>query len=720
MKCIDVILIALFLAGAVTADSGDLVINEFMARNSMSFQDPAGEYDDWIEIYNPTAQSVDIAGMYLTDRLDNPRKWQVPLDVPAQTTLPPYGCLLIWADADADQAGLHADFKLSDEGEAIGLYDVAGTLVDSVAFGAQDADQSYGRYPDATETWRVFEEPTPGLPNQRSPGDVVISEIMYHPYFEDLSGEDTELEYIELFNRGTVAVSLRDWQIDQGVRFTFPDVVLNGRSYLVVAADVDAFTARYPNVTNVVGGWAGHLSNSGETVELRDNTGEVVDSVVYAEDGDWAVRELGPSDYGHRGWRWRNDHDGGGKSLELVDIDAANEFGQNWAASDPNGGTPGAANSMAQTETAPLIGEVGHLPVVPGPVDPVTVTARVVTTSRDALDVYLCYRIDRSEFTGLNDYPTFDANDYTVLPMADDGAHGDGLADDGLFGVAVPPHPDGTVIEFYVQATDGNGRSRTWPAPSRVDRQAQQVTNALYRVDAAFNPYSYWQIGSQPLYYVVMTEAERGRLAYLGRVSSQAFSHAQMNGTFISVDGEDILLRYNVGIRNRGNGSRTPPPNNYHVNFPKDRPWKGVSAININSKFTYIQRLGHAVFQMAGLPALDVTQVQVRVNGEDLAPADPERMYGSYVHLEVYDSDWAGNHLPDDNQGNLYGCVSRSRYCDLSYRGEDPAVYGAEGRYSKETNAAANDWSDLIALTYALDETPDETYVQEVETVRQR
>ena len=250
-----------------------------------------------------------------------------------------------------------------------------------------------------------------------------------------------------------------------------------------------------------------------------------------------------------------------------------------------------------------------------------------------------------------------------------------------------------------------------------VDGVAEQVTNALYRVDAEFNPYAYWEIGGQPLYYMVMTEAERGRLAYLGTRRDHGLSHARMNGTFISVDGQDILLRYNVGIRNRGNGSRIPPPNNYHVDFPSDRLWKDVSGININSKYTYIQLLGHTVFHMAGLPALNAKRVQVRVNGEDLAPMDPERMYGSYVHLEVYDSDWADAHLPDDSQGNLYRCVSRSRYCDLRYRGDDPTVYGLDDRYAKKTNAGVNDWSDLIALNYTLDEGPDETYVEDVEAV---
>jgi CotH kinase protein/Lamin Tail Domain len=716
-----VILAVFCLAGAVpAADPPRLVINEFMARNETGLQDPAGDFDDWVEIYNLDSQSADMGGMYLTDNLSNPTKWQVPVGVPAQTTIAPNGYLLIWADGEGGEGPLHTGFRLNDEGEAVGLYDAAGVPIDSVMFGPQNPDQSYGRFPDGIGTWQVFSGPTPGQPNERDHADVVISEIMYHPYSGALQAENRDEEYIELFNRGSSAVSLRNWQITDGVQFNFPNVVLDSGAYLVVAADSGVFAARYPEVENVVGRWNGRLSNSGETVELRDDADVIVDSVTYADNGDWSVRELGPVDHGHRGWTWRDDHDGGGKSLELVSVVLPNESGLNWAASDPNGGTPGMANSMATDDEAPLISDVGHVPVVPGPADPVTVTATVAGAANDVPEVYLRYRVDTSEYTdrlGRGGYPTFDANDYMTLAMFDDGAHGDGMARDGVYGAEVPPHPDGTVIEFYVQTHDRAGHARTWPAPSIIDGDVQQVTNALYRVDAAFNPYAYWQIGSQPLYYMVMTEAERGRLAYLGNRRDDSESHAQMNGTFISVDGQDILLRHNVGIRNRGNGSRMPAPNNYHVNFPHDRLWKAVSAININTRYTYIQLLGHAMFHLAGLPALDAKRVQVRVNGEDLAPLDPDRMHGSYVHLEVYDGDWADNQLPDDSRGNLYRCASRSRYCNLQYRGEDPAVYGQEGRYGKKTNTAANDWSDLIALTYTLDEAPDETYTQDVEAV---
>jgi hypothetical protein len=94
-----------------------LVINEFMASNNNCTQDPQGQCDDWIEIYNYGVDAVDIGGMYLTDNLSDPVKWQIPINDPALTTIEPGGHLLIWADGDISDPGLHANFKLDVNGE---------------------------------------------------------------------------------------------------------------------------------------------------------------------------------------------------------------------------------------------------------------------------------------------------------------------------------------------------------------------------------------------------------------------------------------------------------------------------------------------------------------------------------------------------------------------------------------------------------------------------
>jgi hypothetical protein len=143
-----------------------LVINEFMASNNNYTEDPQGQCDDWIEVYNYGVDAVDIGGMYLTDNLSDPIKWQIPVNDPAMTTIEPGGYMLIWADGDISDPGLHANFKLDANGEEIGLFKSDGTtMIDSVVFGEQTSDISYGRYPDGNDNWRFFGLPSPSAEN---------------------------------------------------------------------------------------------------------------------------------------------------------------------------------------------------------------------------------------------------------------------------------------------------------------------------------------------------------------------------------------------------------------------------------------------------------------------------------------------------------------------------------------------------------------------------
>jgi hypothetical protein len=152
-------------AQASTADI-PVVINEIMAANRTIVRDPQLQYDDWVELYNAGDVAVNVGGMYLTDNLSQPTKWRIPADTPPATTIAAHGYLLIWTDGDTSDTGLHASFRLSDEGEEIGLYAADGvTLIDGFSFGEQMADVSYGRSPDGGPELQFLPTPTPGTPN---------------------------------------------------------------------------------------------------------------------------------------------------------------------------------------------------------------------------------------------------------------------------------------------------------------------------------------------------------------------------------------------------------------------------------------------------------------------------------------------------------------------------------------------------------------------------
>jgi hypothetical protein len=159
-------LACLLLSWSSLCPAATLVINEVLASNNSGVSDPQNEFDDWIEIYNPGQTAVDVAGMYVTDDLREPTKWQFPTGHPELTRVAPGGFLVLWADGDTADAGLHASFNLSAAGEEIGLFDADGvTLVDSVSFGEQFVDVSYGRYPDGAADWIFMGWPTPGDTN---------------------------------------------------------------------------------------------------------------------------------------------------------------------------------------------------------------------------------------------------------------------------------------------------------------------------------------------------------------------------------------------------------------------------------------------------------------------------------------------------------------------------------------------------------------------------
>ncbi|MBN8683666.1 MAG: CotH kinase family protein [Chitinophagales bacterium] len=123
-----------------------VAINEFMASNTNTVTDQDGEYEDWIELYNTSASSFDLSGWFLSDNPDNLQKYELP----AGTSIAGNGYLIVWADEDGTQVGLHANFKLSASGEVVYLVDPSGAIAQEVSFGQQESDKSYSRIPNGT------------------------------------------------------------------------------------------------------------------------------------------------------------------------------------------------------------------------------------------------------------------------------------------------------------------------------------------------------------------------------------------------------------------------------------------------------------------------------------------------------------------------------------------------------------------------------------------
>ena len=158
--------------------------------------------------------------------------------------------------------------------------------------------------------------------------NIVINEIMYN----DQSGPDT-LEYLELHNAGATAAAVGGMEFTSGITMTIPaGVTMAPGSYLVLARNAAAHSTVFAN--SIVTEWTGGgLSNSGETIEISNSDGTVIDVVSYDDGNGWPI-----------------EADGNGYALVLCDPASDNNAASSWGLepatfrSSGYFGSPGVAN----------------------------------------------------------------------------------------------------------------------------------------------------------------------------------------------------------------------------------------------------------------------------------------------------------------------------------------------------------------------------------------
>ncbi len=286
-----------------TATLGAVVVNE------VHYNPAEGDSLEFVELYNPDAGEVSVAGWSFSSGID--------FYFPQGATIPAGGYLLLCKDRataatrfGVPAAELYGDYggKLDNAGETLELVDASGTLVDVLRYdddppwaSAADGDggslqricdtfstQHPGNWtsgPDAVPTplaRNVLSEcPPPELP----PPPIAINEISYHP----ANDRDDLEEYIELINNTSSPVDLAGYSFEDGITFEFaPGTVIPPGGFVVVCRNVEHMRTAYA-LANAVGDFTGQLSNDGERITLVDAAGAYVDSVRYADSGDWPV-----------------------------------------------------------------------------------------------------------------------------------------------------------------------------------------------------------------------------------------------------------------------------------------------------------------------------------------------------------------------------------------------------------------------------------------------
>jgi CotH kinase protein/Lamin Tail Domain/Secretion system C-terminal sorting domain len=137
--------------GAAWASNTTVIINEIMAQNQSIVKDEAGQYEDWIELYNLTDQPINLGGYALSDDVAKPTKWLIP----SGTVIEAKNYLVVWADEDSTDGPLHANFKLSASGESLTLINANLQLLDTLNFGQQIVDKGYARVPNGTGKFKI-------------------------------------------------------------------------------------------------------------------------------------------------------------------------------------------------------------------------------------------------------------------------------------------------------------------------------------------------------------------------------------------------------------------------------------------------------------------------------------------------------------------------------------------------------------------------------------
>ncbi len=150
-----------------------VVINEFLAMNDSINADSAGQFDDWVEIYNTGTTIVQFDGLYISDDPAEPLKWALPTGQGIDAG----GYALFWADDDdgegdsgaPSQGDRHMSFKLSSSGESLLLSYAEGgesVRVDAIEYGTQQPNISAARKPDGNEDQPMqYGAPTPDATN---------------------------------------------------------------------------------------------------------------------------------------------------------------------------------------------------------------------------------------------------------------------------------------------------------------------------------------------------------------------------------------------------------------------------------------------------------------------------------------------------------------------------------------------------------------------------
>lgn len=268
--------------GPTIASKNDVIINEYMISNTFTIYDCEGEYGDWVELYNPGSESVNMEGCGITDDADDPFKYVFP----EGTVIESGKYLLVFCDGKnkIDENGvIHTNFSLSVSDGSISLYTPDRSLSDTIKIVDMPDNISCGLAEGESEP-KLFARPTPGKQNTTTWTEL---SVQITPDINDgvlisetLSATTSKrgkykTDYIEIYNSTSSEVNLKGYTLSQSpgeAFFTFPNITLDANSYILVYCDGQYKTEKKNDLHAPI-----KISTSGEDFYLANAGGRVCD-----------------------------------------------------------------------------------------------------------------------------------------------------------------------------------------------------------------------------------------------------------------------------------------------------------------------------------------------------------------------------------------------------------------------------------------------------------
>jgi hypothetical protein len=588
------------MAENLPAGSNGLFISEFVASNETSLIDEDGDSPDWIEIYNPTQQTVDMNGRYLTDDINDLNKWEFP-----SVQLSPGGFMVVFAsgkDRRDPDSQLHTDFALRADSESIALVEPDGVTIAHAYWDYQQqfTDIAYGLSSNSasiqTETILLQEgiEAKAMIPTDGSLGQA-WTELAFNDS-DWLSGNSgIGYDYTGLIGLDIGAMRNVNQTVYVRIRFEVDNTMAIDKLVLRMKYE-DGFVA-YLNGFEVA------RANAPSESELRWNSGAIANrpdaEAVDFEDFDVTNYK----DFLIKGINVLAVHclnvTLGSSDLlilpELVAIQVErlglSEIMEGYLLQP----TPGASNRTALVQVGPAIRDVTKNPPQPASNEDLVITARVTETYAPISDVRLILRIN---FIADSRWLPFDG-----LPMQDDGTGVDMVANDGIYTAAIPSdfYASGDMVCWYVKAEDINGstsRDPLFPYPN----DSPEYYGTVVRDPTVNTRLSviHWFVEN-----VNASETDsgtRGSVFYLGEFYDNVVIHRR-GGSTAGAPKKHFKFRFNRGYKFR-----------YRDDVPR------VNEFNLNSTYSdkaYLrQNLAFEAYDWCGCPGSESFPVRAQRNGE--------------------------------------------------------------------------------------------------------